>query len=130
MTADSGNCTTKHQATDQRFKNVVRIFKNMRNRMIEAWYWLKASHPPTSLKGRRSAFRLTIFGIRCSRYAATRSSIGSIKAGKLADLLVLERNLFDVATHDIGKAVIRSNAGPAELAVLQTGRPYGATISF
>lgn len=29
--------------------------------------------------------------------------IGSIKVGKLADLIVLEKNLFEVAPHDIGK---------------------------
>jgi hypothetical protein len=29
------NCTTKHQATNQNFKRLVRIFKNMRNSMIE-----------------------------------------------------------------------------------------------
>ena len=29
------NCTSKHQATNQWFKPVVRIYKNMRNRMIE-----------------------------------------------------------------------------------------------
>jgi hypothetical protein len=31
----SANCTTKHQGTKQWFKPMVRIFKNMRNRMIE-----------------------------------------------------------------------------------------------
>ena len=30
----SDNCTTKHQATSSWFKPVVRIFKNMRNRMV------------------------------------------------------------------------------------------------
>jgi hypothetical protein len=30
----SQNCTTKHQATSQWFKPTVRVFKNMRNRMI------------------------------------------------------------------------------------------------
>ena len=29
------NCTAKHQATNENFKRVVRIFKNMRNAMIE-----------------------------------------------------------------------------------------------
>lgn len=29
--------------------------------------------------------------------------IGSIKVGKLADLIVLEKNLFDVGPHEIGK---------------------------
>jgi hypothetical protein len=29
------NCTAKHQATNQKFKRVVRVFKNMRNSMIE-----------------------------------------------------------------------------------------------
>ena len=31
----SANCTSKHQATKQWFKPTVRMFKNMRNRMIE-----------------------------------------------------------------------------------------------
>jgi hypothetical protein len=31
----SANCTTKHQGTNQWFKPTVRIFKNMRNRMIQ-----------------------------------------------------------------------------------------------
>jgi hypothetical protein len=29
------NCTTKHQATQSWFKPTVRVFKNMRNRMID-----------------------------------------------------------------------------------------------
>ncbi len=29
------NCTQKHQDTDEWFKKVVRVYKNMRNRMIE-----------------------------------------------------------------------------------------------
>ncbi|HMK88405.1 MAG TPA: amidohydrolase [Methylocystis sp.] len=33
--------------------------------------------------------------------------IGSIKTGKLADLVVLEQNLFDVPPHDIGKARVQ-----------------------
>jgi predicted amidohydrolase YtcJ len=32
--------------------------------------------------------------------------IGSIKVGKLADLVVLEQNLFEVAPHDIGKVKV------------------------
>jgi hypothetical protein len=31
----SDNCTAKHQATNQNFKRLVRVFKNMRNSMIE-----------------------------------------------------------------------------------------------
>jgi hypothetical protein len=31
----SANCTTKHQSTSSRFKPTVRIFKNMRNRMVD-----------------------------------------------------------------------------------------------
>ncbi|MGQ0681858.1 amidohydrolase [Bradyrhizobium sp.] len=33
--------------------------------------------------------------------------IGSIQVGKLADLVVLEKNLFDVAPHDIGKVRVQ-----------------------
>ena len=31
----AANCTEKHQATNQNFKRMVRVFKNMRNSMIE-----------------------------------------------------------------------------------------------
>ena len=31
----SENCTAKHQATQQNFKRMVRIFKNMRNRLVD-----------------------------------------------------------------------------------------------
>jgi len=31
----SENCTTMHQNTNQRFKRMVRVYKNMRNRMID-----------------------------------------------------------------------------------------------
>jgi hypothetical protein len=31
----SGNCTTKHQNTSQWFKRTVRVYKNMRNKMID-----------------------------------------------------------------------------------------------
>jgi hypothetical protein len=31
----SDNCTAKHQSTGQRFKQMVRIFKNVRNRMVD-----------------------------------------------------------------------------------------------
>jgi hypothetical protein len=32
----SDNCTTKHKATNQRFKPTVRIFKNMRNHLVDS----------------------------------------------------------------------------------------------
>ena len=32
------NCTTKHASTHQRFKGMVRVYKNMRNRMIDDKY--------------------------------------------------------------------------------------------
>lgn len=35
------------------------------------------------------------------------NEIGSIKVGKLADLIVLEKNLFDVAPHDIGNVKVQ-----------------------
>lgn len=35
------------------------------------------------------------------------NEIGSIKTGKLADLVVLEKNLFDVTAHDIGKVNVQ-----------------------
>jgi hypothetical protein len=47
----SANCTTKHQATNLRFKKVVRIFKNMRNRMIEAQVLAEGVAPSYYLEG-------------------------------------------------------------------------------
>jgi predicted amidohydrolase YtcJ len=35
------------------------------------------------------------------------NEIGSIRTGKLADLVVLEKNLFDVAPHEIGKVKVQ-----------------------
>ena len=35
------------------------------------------------------------------------NEIGSIRTGKLADLVVLEKNLFDVTAHDIGKVNVQ-----------------------
>jgi len=34
----SENCTTKHQNTNQRFKRMVRVYKNMRNHMLDDRY--------------------------------------------------------------------------------------------
>lgn len=42
----SDNCTAKHQATNQNFKRMVRVFKNMRNRMIEEGLLADASRHP------------------------------------------------------------------------------------
>lgn len=47
----SDNCTTKHQATDGWFKPVVRIVKNMRNRMIDADYLAEGIAPSYFLEG-------------------------------------------------------------------------------
>lgn len=45
------NCTTKHQATNQRFKHMVRIYKNMRNRMIDDKYIADGVAPSYFLEG-------------------------------------------------------------------------------
>jgi hypothetical protein len=50
-TQHSANCTTKHQATSGNFKPMVRVFKNMRNAMIEK-----------GLPSRRCGWRAISFG--------------------------------------------------------------------
>jgi|TARA_A100001391_G_scaffold199237_1_gene181919 hypothetical protein len=45
------NCTTKHQSTNQLFKRSVRIFKNMRNKMVEDGMIDKGLAPSYFLEG-------------------------------------------------------------------------------
>ncbi len=45
------NCTTKHQGTNNRFKPVVRMYKNMRNRMIDDGYLKKGVAPSYFIEG-------------------------------------------------------------------------------
>jgi hypothetical protein len=45
------NCTTKHQGTNQWFKPVVRVYKNMRNRMIDAGYIADGIAPSYFIEG-------------------------------------------------------------------------------
>lgn len=47
----SENCTTKHQNTSQRFKRMVRIYKNMRNRMIDDKYIVDGVAPSYFIEG-------------------------------------------------------------------------------
>jgi hypothetical protein len=47
----SANCTTKHQNTNSWFKPTVRIFKNIRNRMIENGYLQDGVAPSYFLEG-------------------------------------------------------------------------------
>jgi len=47
----SENCTTKHQNTNQRFKRIVRVYKNMRNRMIDDNYIADGIAPSYFLEG-------------------------------------------------------------------------------
>ncbi len=47
----SENCTTKHQNTSQRFKRLVRVYKNMRNRMIDDGYLAKGVAPSYFIEG-------------------------------------------------------------------------------
>jgi len=47
----SDNCTTKHQNTNQRFKRLVRVYKNMRNRMIDDGYIADGVAPSYFLEG-------------------------------------------------------------------------------
>lgn len=45
------NCTTKHQNTNNRFKPLVRVYKNMRNRMIEDGYLKDGVAPSYFVEG-------------------------------------------------------------------------------
>lgn len=47
----SENCTAKHQGTNQRFKRIVRVYKNMRNRMIDDNYIVDGVAPSYFLEG-------------------------------------------------------------------------------
>lgn len=47
----SANCTTKHQATSSWFKPMVRILKNMRNRMVGDGYLAEGVAPSYFLEG-------------------------------------------------------------------------------
>lgn len=47
----SENLTTKHQATQSRFKPTVRVFKNMRNKMISDRYLAKGLAPSYFIEG-------------------------------------------------------------------------------
>ncbi|MHB1516331.1 MAG: nucleotidyltransferase domain-containing protein [Acidiferrobacteraceae bacterium] len=45
------NCTTKHKETNQWFKRVVRVYKNMRNRMIDDGYIADGVAPSYFMEG-------------------------------------------------------------------------------
>lgn len=45
------NCTTKHQSTSQWFKRVVRVYKNMRNRMVDDGHIADGVAPSCFLEG-------------------------------------------------------------------------------
>ena len=47
----SANCTAKHQATNNNFKRMVRVFKNMRNTMIDKGYLAEGVAPSYFLEG-------------------------------------------------------------------------------
>jgi hypothetical protein len=47
----SENCTIKHQNTNQRFKRMVRVYKNMRNRMIDENYIADGLAPSYFIEG-------------------------------------------------------------------------------
>ena len=47
----SENCTTKHQSTNSRFKRMVRVYKNMRNHMIDDGYIADGVAPSYFLEG-------------------------------------------------------------------------------
>lgn len=47
----SENCTTKHQNTNQRFKRMVRVYKNMRNCMIDDKYIADGVAPSYFIEG-------------------------------------------------------------------------------
>lgn len=45
------NCTTKHQNSNARFKTMVRVYKNVRNRMIEDGYLVDGVAPSYFIEG-------------------------------------------------------------------------------
>ncbi len=45
------NCTLKHQATEQRFKRMVRVFKNMRNSLIDSGHLTDDVAPSYFIEG-------------------------------------------------------------------------------
>lgn len=47
----SENCTTKHQNTNERFKRMVRVYKNMRNSMIDDAYLQDGDSPSYFIEG-------------------------------------------------------------------------------
>lgn len=47
----SENCTSKHQATNQWFKPLVRVYKNMRNRMVDGGYVAEGVAPSYFIEG-------------------------------------------------------------------------------
>jgi hypothetical protein len=47
----SKNCTAKHQATQNRFKPMVRIFKNLRSRLIDEGLLVAGSAPSYFIEG-------------------------------------------------------------------------------
>lgn len=47
----ANNCTIKHQETSKRFKPMVRVYKNMRNRMIEDGYIVVGIAPSYFIEG-------------------------------------------------------------------------------
>jgi len=60
----SENCTIKHQATWNRFKPTVRVFKNMRNRMIADGLLTEGIAPSYYIEGLLSNVPSEIFGQR------------------------------------------------------------------
>ncbi|MBY5545982.1 nucleotidyltransferase [Rhizobium leguminosarum] len=58
----SANCSNKHQATDGYFKPTVRIFKNIRNRMIENGWLQEGVAPSYFLEGMLSNVPNSLFG--------------------------------------------------------------------
>jgi hypothetical protein len=47
----SENCSIKHEDTEQRFKRMVRVYKNMRNRMIDDQYIAEGVAPSYFIEG-------------------------------------------------------------------------------
>ena len=61
----SANCVAKHGATNQRFKPTVRIFKNMRNRMIQDGYITAGLAPSYFIEGMLYNVPADCFGSNC-----------------------------------------------------------------
>jgi hypothetical protein len=90
----SANCTAKHQATSQNFKRMVRVFKNMRNAMIEKRLLAEGIAPSYFLEGMlynvpndKFTGTYTNMWVECFNWTVTADSTQLVCANRLHWLL-------------------------------------------